>query len=87
MLNIGLGLRQLVGQQFQQFQASFDKFWYPDQFMLDQISIVATCYVQGLYMHISLNKMNGIKHQILGNHMFDIYFHDTYTLVPDLRAQ
>lgn len=55
--------------------------------MLDQISIVATYYVQGLYMHISLNKMNGIKHQILGNHMFDIYFHETYTLVPDLRAQ
>lgn len=48
MLNIGLGLRQLVGQLFQQFQASFDKFWYPDQFMLNQISIVATGYVQGL---------------------------------------
>lgn len=87
MLNIGLGLRQLVGQQFQQFQVSFDKFWDPDQFMLNQISIVATGYVQGLYMHISLNKTNGIKHQILGNQTFDIYFQYTYKLVPDLRAQ
>lgn len=55
--------------------------------MLNQISTVATGYVQGLYMHISLNKMNGIKHQILGNHMLDMYFQSTYTLVPDLRVQ
>lgn len=48
MLNIGLRLRQLAGQQF---QASSEKFWYLDQLMLNQISIVATGYVQGLYMH------------------------------------
>lgn len=45
MLNIGLRLRQLVGQQF---QASSDRFWYLGQFTLNQVGTVATGYVQGL---------------------------------------
>lgn len=45
MLNIGLRLRQLVGQQL---QASSDRFCYLGQVMLDRVSTVATGYVQGL---------------------------------------
>lgn len=36
---------------------------------------------------LSLNKMNGIKHQILGKLMSKTHFQAVYRLVPDLTAQ
>lgn len=37
--------------------------------MLNQINTAATSYVPGLQRRTSLNKMSGIKHQTLGNHV------------------
>lgn len=84
MLNIGLRLRQLVGQQV---QASSDRFWYLGQFMLNQVSNSSYWLCARVRCILRLNKISGVKHQILGNHMFNIYFQHTYKLVPDLRAQ
>lgn len=36
---------------------------------------------------LNLNKMNDIKHQILGKLMSKTYFQAIYKLVPDLTAQ
>lgn len=69
MFTRGIKLRQLVGQQFQQFKGSSEKFRYLNQFMLNQISTAATSDVPGLQRHTSLNKMRSIKHRTLGNHV------------------
>lgn len=47
--------------------------------MLNQISTAATGYVPGLQRHTSLNKMSGIKHRTLGNHVQYILSTDVQT--------